>query len=101
MPPNHTRDPLRITNSEKSYLVPCSPNIVRLLHAELNGIGLNPRWALWYDNAKLKAPTETWAENLKHIMAFDSVEDFWGLFNNVMPPSMLSVRSLFVSSMLL
>eukprot|EP00903_Cladosiphon_okamuranus_P011240 g10604.t1 len=54
---------------------------------------LRHRWALWYDNAKLKAPTETWAENLKHIMAFDSVEEFWGLFNNVMPPSMLSVQS--------
>lgn len=54
---------------------------------------LQHRWALWYDNAKLKAATETWADNLKHIMAFDTVEDFWSLFNNVMPPSMLSVQS--------
>ena len=51
------------------------------------------RWALWYDNSKLKAATETWEENLKHIMAFDTVEDFWALFNNVKPPSMLTVRS--------
>lgn len=51
------------------------------------------RWALWYDNAKLKAPSETWEENLKYIMAVDSVEDFWALFNNVQPPSMLSVRA--------
>lgn len=49
------------------------------------------RWALWYDNAKLKAATETWEENLKHIMAFETVEEFWALFNNVMPPSMLAV----------
>ena len=26
-------------------------------------------------------------------MAFDTVEDFWALFNNVKPPSMLTVRS--------
>lgn len=49
------------------------------------------RWALWYDNAKLKAATETWADNLKHILGFDSIEEFWGLYNNVLPPSMLSV----------
>ncbi|CAM9906403.1 unnamed protein product, partial [Hapterophycus canaliculatus] len=54
---------------------------------------LEHKWTLWYDNAKLKAATETWADNLKHIMAFDSVEDFWALFNNVMPPSMLTVNS--------
>lgn len=47
---------------------------------------------LWFDSAKLKSATETWADNLKHIMAFDTVEDFWALFNNVMPPSMLEVR---------
>ncbi|CAM9944849.1 unnamed protein product [Ascophyllum nodosum] len=54
---------------------------------------LQHRWALWYDNSKLKAATETWEENLKHIMAFDTVEDFWALFNNVKPPSMLTMNS--------
>ncbi|CAM9176447.1 unnamed protein product [Ectocarpus sp. 12 AP-2014] len=54
---------------------------------------LQHRWALWYDNAKLKAATETWADNLKHILAFETVQEFWALFNNVMPPSMLSVQS--------
>ncbi|CAM9568239.1 unnamed protein product [Scytosiphon promiscuus] len=54
---------------------------------------LQHKWALWYDNAKLKAATETWADNLKHILAFDTIEDFWALFNNVVPPSMLTVNS--------
>ncbi|CAM9547863.1 unnamed protein product [Discosporangium mesarthrocarpum] len=54
---------------------------------------LQNRWTLWFDNSKLKKATETWEENLKPIMSFDVVEDFWGLFNNIMPPSMLTAGS--------
>ncbi|CAN0390621.1 unnamed protein product, partial [Laminaria digitata] len=51
------------------------------------------RWVLWFDNPKLKSVAATWEENLDHVMAFDTVESFWGLFNNVIPPSMLSVSA--------
>ncbi|OQS07797.1 eukaryotic initiation factor 4E, partial [Thraustotheca clavata] len=54
---------------------------------------LQHRWVLWYDNPKKKLPTETWEENLKKIYTFDTVEDFWCLFNNVLPPTKLSTGS--------
>lgn len=53
---------------------------------------LQHRWVLWFDNPKLKSAAATWEENLDHVMAFDTVENFWGLFNNVIPPSMLSTH---------
>ncbi|OQR85005.1 eukaryotic initiation factor 4E [Achlya hypogyna] len=54
---------------------------------------LQHKWVLWYDNPKKKLATETWEENLKKIYTFDTVEDFWCLFNNVLPPTKLSTGS--------
>ncbi|MBN3307939.1 IF4EB factor, partial [Amia calva] len=45
------------------------------------------RWALWfYKNDKSK----TWQENLSLITKFDTVEDFWALYNNIQVASKLS-----------
>ncbi|CAD5112865.1 DgyrCDS2077 [Dimorphilus gyrociliatus] len=44
-------------------------------------------WAIWFfKNDKAK----DWASNLKRIAAFDTVEDFWALFNHIMPASKLA-----------
>ncbi|KAI9592039.1 translation initiation factor eIF 4e-like domain-containing protein [Syncephalis fuscata] len=41
-------------------------------------------WTLWYDQGgKRTASAQTWSQNLKEIVTFDSVEDFWGVYNNV------------------
>ncbi|TMW68490.1 hypothetical protein Poli38472_005958 [Pythium oligandrum] len=54
---------------------------------------LQHRWTLWYDNPKKRNSAETWEENLKNIFTFDTVEDFWCLYNNVLTPTKLSVGS--------
>ena len=56
---------------------------------------LQYRWVLWFDNPKLKKAEESWEENLKQIHTFDTVEDFWCLFNNVVAPTKLSMGSNF------
>ncbi|XP_073775665.1 eukaryotic translation initiation factor 4E family member 1c isoform X2 [Danio rerio] len=47
---------------------------------------LQNRWALWYfKNDKSKS----WTENLRLISKFDTVEDFWALYNHIQQPSKL------------
>ncbi|TRY60784.1 hypothetical protein DNTS_032217 [Danionella cerebrum] len=45
---------------------------------------LQHRWALWYfKNDKNKS----WTENLRLISKFDTVEDFWALYNHIQQPN--------------
>uniref|UniRef100_K1PFV4 Eukaryotic translation initiation factor 4E n=1 Tax=Magallana gigas TaxID=29159 RepID=K1PFV4_MAGGI len=47
---------------------------------------LQNRWALWFfKNDRNKE----WTANLKLITAFDTVEDFWALYNHVQKASKL------------
>nr|XP_061794182.1 eukaryotic translation initiation factor 4E-like isoform X1 [Nerophis lumbriciformis] len=49
---------------------------------------LQNKWALWYfKNDKSKS----WTENLRLISKFDTVEDFWALYNHIQQPSKLPV----------
>jgi len=57
---------------------------------------LHRRWTLWYDTPnpnKRPGATTNWHENIKQVVTFGTVEDFWGLFNNLMSPSKLRERS--------
>merc|ERR1719198_1670858 len=54
---------------------------------------LQSEWVWWFDNPKLKAETESWEDNLKPVHAFQTVEDFWCLFNNMVAPKRLSAGS--------
>lgn len=48
---------------------------------------LQNKWTLWfYRNAKSKI----WEDNLCEITSFDTVEDFWALYNHIETPSKLS-----------
>jgi translation initiation factor 4E len=62
---------------------------------------LHCQWTLWYDNPRL-APkaddvaspsTDTWKESLKTCGSFRTVEEFWRIYNNIRPPSTLSLNS--------
>ncbi|XP_035669638.1 eukaryotic translation initiation factor 4E-like isoform X1 [Branchiostoma floridae] len=47
---------------------------------------LQNRWALWFfKNDK----TKTWAANLRCVSTFDTVEDFWALYNHIQVASRL------------
>ncbi|XP_048861388.1 eukaryotic translation initiation factor 4E-1B-like [Brienomyrus brachyistius] len=48
---------------------------------------LQSRWVLWfYKNDKSKM----WQDNLRIVTKFDTVEDFWALYDNMQPASKLS-----------
>jgi len=51
---------------------------------------LQNRWTMWYDNPGKKTSQTNWANYLRKIATIDSVEDFWGLYNNVVPASKLN-----------
>jgi len=54
---------------------------------------LQNRWTLWYDNPGKKTNSSTWGASLKRVVTFDTVEDFWRIFNNIRPATKLVLGS--------
>ncbi|KAI7836896.1 hypothetical protein COHA_009228 [Chlorella ohadii] len=54
---------------------------------------LETKWTLWFDNPNGKQKQATWGQTLRAVYTFDTVEDFWCLYNNIIPPSRLSAGS--------
>lgn len=73
-------------------------------------------WTLWFDSPSTKgrnlpqtpvsafpqtpipqtpgvAAAQGWMEDIKRVITFDSVEEFWGLYNNIIPPSLLPPKA--------
>ncbi|BEJ09246.1 hypothetical protein CcaverHIS641_0601610 [Cutaneotrichosporon cavernicola] len=63
---------------------------------------LYAKWTMYFDSLASKATTKTeqtsipnasahggWLDDIRRVMEFDSVEEFWGLYNNIVPPSQL------------
>ncbi|ETW87274.1 hypothetical protein HETIRDRAFT_437834 [Heterobasidion irregulare TC 32-1] len=73
-------------------------------------------WTLWFDSPATKgrnlpqtpstafpqtplpqtpgaAAAMGWMEDIKRVITFDSVEEFWGLHNNIVPPSQLPPKA--------
>jgi len=73
-------------------------------------------WTLWFDSPATKgrnlpqtpisafpqtpvpqtpgvAAAQGWMEDIKRVISFDSVEEFWGLYNNIVPPSALPQKA--------
>ncbi|KAI9836524.1 MAG: eukaryotic translation initiation factor 4E [Sclerophora amabilis] len=50
------------------------------------------KWTLWFT----KPPSgkgDNWNDLLKEVVTFDSVEEFWGVYNNITPTSELALKS--------
>jgi translation initiation factor 4E len=54
---------------------------------------LTNEWVLWYDCPNKKITNQNWIENIKQVHKIDSVEDFWGVYNNILKSSTLSFGS--------
>ena len=39
---------------------------------------LQNEWTLWYFGQQKRSTLKSWAENLKEVVTFGTVEDFWG-----------------------
>ncbi|BGP34352.1 eukaryotic translation initiation factor 4E [Rhodotorula toruloides] len=50
-------------------------------------------WTLWFDSASKQDKAKSWEEALTKVISFQSVEEFWGLYNNIVPPSILGANS--------
>lgn len=54
-------------------------------------------WTLWFDNPShknaAKGGKDSWGEDLNKVVTLDSVEEFWGLWNNIIPPSELPQKA--------
>ncbi|KAJ1680269.1 eukaryotic translation initiation factor 4E [Spiromyces aspiralis] len=52
---------------------------------------LQNAWTLWFDLPERKQTEKTWTQNVKPVITFRTVEDFWGVFNNITPFEDLSL----------
>lgn len=57
-------------------------------------------WTLWFDNPSAKGLSngkgggkDSWGEDLNKVVDFDSVEEFWGLYSNIIPPTALPAKA--------
>ncbi|SCV70398.1 BQ2448_1792 [Microbotryum intermedium] len=50
-------------------------------------------WTLWFDSASKQDKAKSWDEALVKVIGFESVEEFWGLYNNIVPPSLIHLNS--------
>jgi translation initiation factor 4E len=50
---------------------------------------LEHAWTFWFDNYNSKQKQATWGSSLRPVYTFQTVEDFWCLYNNVLQPSKL------------
>lgn len=47
---------------------------------------LQNKWALWYFKSD---KNKDWKDNLKLVISFDTVEDFWSVYNHIKPASLV------------
>jgi len=50
------------------------------------------RWTLWFTKPP-SGKSDNWNDLLKDVVTFDSVEEFWGVYNNITPTSELALKS--------
>jgi len=53
---------------------------------------LSNRWTLWFTKPA-SGKGDNWNDLLKEVITFNSVEEFWGVYNNIAPVSELALKS--------
>lgn len=79
---------------------PPDPLHVTVFHDPKNFTVKHPlmhKWTLWFTKpltpGQRANTTDAWADSLKEVITFDSVEEFWGIYNNIAKASQLSPKS--------
>ncbi|XP_072993835.1 eukaryotic translation initiation factor 4E-1-like [Typha latifolia] len=54
---------------------------------------LEHSWTFWFDNPTGKSKQVAWGSSIRPVHTFSTVEDFWGLYNNIHHPSKLTIGS--------
>ncbi|KAK9936696.1 hypothetical protein M0R45_013524 [Rubus argutus] len=55
---------------------------------------LEHSWTFWFDSASAKpakSKQEDWGSSIRPIYTFSTVEEFWGIYNNIRHPSKLTL----------
>jgi len=73
------------TNGDKVVTVFDDPANFNVKHQ------LQHTWTLWF--TKPPNGKQDWNELLKEVISFNSVEEFWGIYNNITPASELAQKS--------
>ncbi|KAI1349276.1 translation initiation factor eIF 4e-like domain-containing protein [Xylaria sp. FL0043] len=53
---------------------------------------LQNRWTLWFTKPS-SGKGDNWNDLLKEVIIFNTVEEFWGIYNNIVPVSELAMKS--------
>ncbi|KAK9775461.1 putative Eukaryotic translation initiation factor 4E-1 [Seiridium cardinale] len=53
---------------------------------------LQSKWTLWFTKPS-SGKGDNWNDLLKEVITFNSVEEFWGVYNNIAPVSDLALKS--------
>jgi len=56
---------------------------------------LENKWTLWFDNPQTRQTTNKFGQTLRSVYTFDTVEDFWCLYNNIRTPGQLQPPATF------
>jgi translation initiation factor 4E len=89
---NDTKSSEGVTEAGETVITP-DPADQKMYHP------LHNKWTMWFTGpaaTKGKAredSTKHWQSAVKKILDFDTVEAFWGLFNNLQPPSLLANKN--------
>ncbi|XAR48934.1 hypothetical protein NMG60_11031927 [Bertholletia excelsa] len=54
---------------------------------------LERKWTFWFDNQSKPKQGAAWGSALRQAYTFDTVEEFWGLYDQIFKPSRLPVNA--------
>ncbi|KAH8154367.1 uncharacterized protein LAJ45_02135 [Morchella importuna] len=74
-------------NSKEQLTVFHSPENFNVKHPLMN------KWTLWFTKPPSPKGENNWNDLLKEVVTFDSVEEFWGIYNNIAKTSELALKS--------
>eukprot|EP00262_Sarcandra_glabra_P017662 TRINITY_DN612_c0_g1_i1.p1 TRINITY_DN612_c0_g1~~TRINITY_DN612_c0_g1_i1.p1 ORF type:complete len:258 (-),score=40.86 TRINITY_DN612_c0_g1_i1:418-1107(-) len=62
-----------------------------IIHLQQQLHPLEHSWTFWFDNPSAKSKQAAWGSSIRPVHTFATVEEFWGLYNNIHHPSKLVV----------